>query len=164
MTNTLNQLNQLNQERLIMAVLLKRGNQSPDELREHYAVNEEGVDRCLVRLSLQGFVSWSGDTVELNAVPIEFGLICPDIDSAFTSEHTLLMDLLVDHFLTVLEMDEPVIVHPRDAYAGPFAPTTFRMWPHVYRELLDFGLEELIHPSARTVEHAFLRAPWEVLG
>lgn len=164
MTNTLNQLNQLAQERLILAVLLKRGNLSPDELRDHYALNAEGVDRCLIRLSLQGFISWSGDAVELHSLPIEFGLICPGIDSVFTSERTLLMDVLVDHFLTVLELDEPLIVHPRDAYAGPFAPTTSRMWNYVYLELLDLGLEDLIHPTARNIEYSFFNSSLEVLG
>jgi hypothetical protein len=164
MTNKLNQLNQLAQERMILATLLKRGNQSPEELRAHYALNAEGVDRSLIRLSLLGFISWSGDTVELHAVPFEFGLICPDSDSVFTSERTLLMDILVDHFLTVLELDEPLVVHPRDAYAGPFAPTTVKMWPTVYSELLDFGLEGLVHPSARYVVNRFDNDSTGVLG
>ena len=145
----LNRHNQRTQERLILAVLHKRGVMTMEELRSHRTLNPQGLDRSLVRLAVQGYIDWTGEWVELTALPVDFALICSGLDSVFTSETTLMSDILVDHYLTLCdehlseaeEMQLPV-VYPRDVHAGPFAPTTMSMWHMVRGELLDFGLEE----------------------
>jgi len=147
--NQPNRHNQRTQERLILAVLHKRGIMTMEELRSHRNLNSQGLDRSLVRLAVQGYIDWTGEWVKLTALPMDFTLICSGLDSVFTSETTLMSDILVDHYLTMCddhlseaeEMQLPV-VYPRDVHAGSFAPTTLSMWQMVRGELLDFGLEE----------------------
>ena len=72
----LNRQNQRTQERLILAVLHKRGEMTIEELRSHRTLNANGLDRSLIRLAVQGYITWSGELVELNALPMDFAVIC----------------------------------------------------------------------------------------